>query len=169
EERWLITTWLAEGGARVRARITPQLEDQLAEPGEVIELWALDDPDQRALLGPHELAFNHGVALLDRRVVVAVEARRDAERSSPGDHRLLTRWLAADGTPAGAVLVRGPGARDVDLPGRARVWQDLGPSKPTLSVRLALAFPWLLELAGNGLPMLTGDPGSEASASVVDP
>jgi len=165
-ERWVITTWLAEGGARVRARITP-LEpsdqagggEQLGEPGEVIELWNLADPEHRAALGPHQLAFNHGVALLGRRVVIAVEARRDADQPSLGDHLLVTRWLAADGTPAAPALVRGPNSRDLDHPYRARRWLGYWPTKPALSVRVGLGFAWLLELAGNGLPMLTGDPG----------
>jgi hypothetical protein len=162
-ERWLISAWLADGGQRVRARVTPldQL-DQLGEPGEVIELWDLDDPDHRALLGPHQVAIDRGVALLDRMVVIEVEARRDAERSSPGDHVLVTRWLDLDRQPGAPQRLRGPGGRDLDLPNRARLWLDQTTSKPTLSVRLALAYPWLLELAGNGLPSLTGDPGDEA-------
>jgi hypothetical protein len=165
EQSWLVTTWLADGGDRVRARITPlDDDDQLGEPGEVLELWNLADPDHRALLGPHELAFGHGVALLDRMVVIAVEARRDAEQPSPGDRMLVTRWLTADATPAAIQTVHGPGGRDLDLPHRARMWLDLGEREPTLSLRLALAFPWLLELAGNGLPVLTDDPGEQADA-----
>ncbi|MFO7566203.1 MAG: hypothetical protein R6X02_26390 [Enhygromyxa sp.] len=167
--RWLITTWLAEGGQRARARITPiDLNDpiggdeQLGEPGELLELWSLADPEQRDRLGPHEVAINRGVALLDRRVVIAVEARRDAERQSPGDHLLVTRWLGLEGEPTGVELLRGPGGRDLDLPGRALLLLDRGASDPVLSVRLARAYPWLLELAGNGLPVLTGDPGETA-------
>ncbi|HLT37623.1 MAG TPA: hypothetical protein VK034_15125, partial [Enhygromyxa sp.] len=92
----------------------------------------------------------------------AVEARRDAEQSSPGDQLLATRWLTLDGTPAAVQLVRGSGGRDLDLPERARLWLDLGEREPSLSVRLALGFPWLLELAGNGLPSLSEDPGDTA-------
>jgi hypothetical protein len=159
--RWLITTWLADGGERVRARITPidPQDDQLGEPGEVLELWSLTEPEHRAVLGPHELAIDHGVALLDRMVVIAVEARRDAEHRSPGDRVLVSRWLTADGSPADLQVMRGPIGRDLDLPHRARLWLDLGPSEAMLSLRVALAYPWLLELAGNGLPALTGDPG----------
>lgn len=162
EQRWLITTWLADGGERVRARITPiddDDDDQLGEPGEVLELWSLADPDQRAALGPHEVAIDHGVALLDRMVVIAVEARRDAEQPSPGDRVLVTRWLSADGTPAPLSILRGPGRRDLDLPQRTRSWLDLGASEPKLSLRVALAYPWLLELDGNGQPVLGEDPG----------
>ncbi len=161
--RWLITTWLAEGGERVRARVTEVDGDgQLGEPGALLEPWSLADPAQRALLGPHEVAIDHGIALLDRMIVIAVEARRDAETQTPGDRLLVTRWLVADGSLAPTQLIRGPGGRDLDLPGRARLWLDLGPHEPSLSLRLALAFPWLLELAGNGLPVLTGDPGEAA-------
>lgn len=160
QARWLITTWLADGGERVRARITPVDEDdQLGEPGEVLELWSLADPEHRAALGPHEVAIDHGVALLDRMVVIAVEARRDAELSTPGDRMLVTRWLTPDGAPAAPQVLRGPNSGDLDLPHRARLWLDLGASEPTLSVRVALAYPWLLELAGNGLPVLSEDPG----------
>jgi hypothetical protein len=164
QQRWLITTWLADGGARVRARITPMdADDQLGEPGEVLELWSLADPEHRAALGPHEVAIDHGVALLDRTVVIAVEARRDAEQASPGDRMLVTRWLTAEGTPANIQVMRGPSGRDLDLPHRARLFLDLGldlgPSEPMLSLRVALAYPWLLELSGNGLPVLTEDPG----------
>jgi hypothetical protein len=67
--------------------------------------------------------------------------------------------LTSDGTPAAIQLMRGPTGRDLDLPHRARLWLDLQASEPTLSLRVALAFPWLLELAGNGLPVLTSDPG----------
>jgi hypothetical protein len=165
EQSWLITTWLADGGDRVRARITPlDGDDQLGTPGEVLELWNLDDLDHRALLGPHQLALDHGVALLDRMVVIAVEARRDAELSSPGDRMLVTRWLSADGSATALAVMHGPGGRDLDLPHRARTWLDLGEPEATLSLRLALAYPWLLQLAGNGLPMLTDDPGEQADA-----
>lgn len=166
DQRWLVAAWLADGGARVRARVTSiDADDQLGEPGELLELWNLEDPDHRALLGPHELAIDRGVALLDRMIVIAVEARRDAELASPGDHLLVTRWLDVDGSPAAIQVLRGPGGRDLDLPQRARMWLDLGASEPTLSVRLALAFPWLLELAGNGLPILSEDPGEASHVS----
>lgn len=155
----LIVAWMTAGG--VWARVTPiDSNEQLGEPGPAIELWSLGDADHRALLGPHEVAIDRGVALLDRMVVIAVEARRDAEQASPGDRLLVTRWLGIDGQPAAIQLLRGPGRRDLDLPHRARMWLDLGASEPTLGVRLALAYPWLLALAGNGLPILTDDPGT---------
>lgn len=160
EQRWLISAWLPDGGARALARITPiDDDDQLGEPGEVLELWSLADADHRAALGPHEVAIDHGVALLDRMVVIAVEARRDAESATPGDRVLVTRWLTTDGTPAAIQVMRGPSGRDLELPHRARLWLELGPPASMLSLRLGLAHPWLLALAGNGLPALTEDPG----------
>lgn len=160
QQRWLITAWLADGGERVLARVTiVDDNDQLGEPGEVLELWSLADADHRDALGPHEAAIDHGVALLDRMVVIAVEARRDAEHASPGDRMLATRWLTTDGTPAAIQVIRGPSGRDLDLPHRARLWLELEPAASMLSLRLGLAYPWLLELAGNGLPALTEDPG----------
>jgi hypothetical protein len=164
QQRWLISAWLADGGERELARVTlVDDDDQLGEPGEVLELWSLADADHRDALGPHEVAINHSVALLDRMVVIAVEARRDAESASPGDRMLATRWLTSDGTPAAIQVMRGPSGRDLDLPHRARLWLGLGlelePPASMLSLRLGLAYPWLLELAGNGLPALTEDPG----------
>lgn len=158
-ERWVVVAWLAAGGTAVLARITPVdgYGVPTAEPGAPLELWSLDDAAQVASLGPHELARIDGVALLDRMVVIAIDARRDAEQASIGDHLLVTRFLAADGVAAAPVLVRGPDARDLDLPADARLW-TVGPSS-ALSVRIGLGFSALLELAGNGLPMLHADAG----------
>lgn len=160
DERWVVATWLAEHGDIVRARVAPvdELGVPTAEPGEVLDVWRLDDPDDTALLGPHELAQLDAVALLDRMIVLAVDARRDAEQPTIGDRVLVTRWLAADGSPAPAVLVRGPNSRDLDLPGDARLWTPLG-FDTALSIRVGLGFPWLLSVASNGLPQLGNDPG----------
>jgi hypothetical protein len=98
-----------------------------------------------------------GVALLDRMVVIAIEARRDAEQASIGDHLLVTRLLAANDVAAAPVLMRGPDSRDLDLPTDARLW-TIGPSA-ALSVRIGLGFSGVLELASNGLPMLGSDAG----------
>ena len=157
---WVVTSWLADGGQVVRARITElDLDGQLGEPGPVLEPWSSADPALTGSLGPHELAVVHGVAALDRMLVVAVEARRDAELLTPGDDLLVTRWLTNEGSLAAAEITRGPGGRDLDLPRRATSWLDLGERPTTLSVRVARAFPWLLEVAGNGLPLVTSDPG----------
>jgi hypothetical protein len=93
-----------------------------------------------------------GVALVDRMAVIAIDARRDAEQASIGDHLLVARLLAADGTAAAPVLLRGPDSRDLDLPSDARLW-TLGPST-ALGVRIGLGFSGLLELGSNGLPLL---------------
>jgi hypothetical protein len=164
-QRGLVIAWLADDGERAQVRVTPiDARGQLGEPGPISTVWELADPEHRALLGPHQLAFDHGVALLDRLVVVAVEARRDAESATPGDRVLATRWLSAEGRLGDPQVVRGPGGRDLDLPRRAERWLDLGPPTPALSVRVAQAYPWLLELAGNGLAILASDPGEQVSA-----
>jgi hypothetical protein len=163
EVRWVILTWLAEDGRAVYGR-TIEVDglgvpvapvDDASEP---LLLWHLDDPEQAEALGPHELARFEAVALLDRMVVLAIEARRDAEQATIGDHLLVTRWLAASGEPAPAVLLRGPASRDLDLPADARLWTYAGHGS-ALSVRASLAFPWLLTVASNGLPSLAEDPG----------
>jgi hypothetical protein len=156
-ERWVVVAWLAAGGTAALARIVPVdgYGVPTAEPGPPLELWSLDDATQVASLGPHELARIDGVALLDRMVVIAIEARRDAEQSGIGDHLLVTRFLAADGVAAAPVLMRGPDSRDLDLPADARLW-TVGPSS-ALSLRIGLGFSGLLELASNGLPMLGTD------------
>lgn len=158
-ERWVVLAWLAAGGTAVLARVVSVDEYGVptAEPDVPVELWSLDDPTQVASLGPHELARIDGLAVLDRMVVIAIDARRDAEQSSIGDHLLVTRFFAADGIAAAPVLVRGPDLRDLDLPGDARRW-TVGPS-PALSVRIGLGFPALLELGSNGLPKLDADAG----------
>lgn len=164
-ERWVVLAYLAAGETAVLARIV-EVDGHgipIAEPGEPVELWSLANPTQVASLGPHELARIDGVALLDRMVVIAIDARRDAEQASIGDHVLVTRFLAADGVAAAPVLVRGPDSRDLDLPGDARLW-TVGPSS-ALSVRIGLGFSGLLELASNGLPML----GADASESYAVP
>jgi hypothetical protein len=158
-ERWVVVAWLATGGTSVLARIVPVDAHgiPIAEPGVPVELWSLDDATQVASLGPHELVRIDGVAVLDRMVVIAIDARRDAEQSSIGDHLLVTRFFAADGAAAAPVLVRGPDARDLDLPADARRW-TVGMSS-ALSVRIGLGFPALLELGSNGLPTLDADAG----------
>lgn len=155
--RWVVVAYLAADGSQVRARIAPVdvYGAPTAEPSEPLLLWSLDDPEQIDALGPHELARIDGVALLDRMVVIAIEARRDAERASIGDHLLATRLLAADQTAAAPILLRGPDSRDLDLPAEARLW-TMGPSA-ALSVRIGLGFAGLLELGSNGLPLLRGD------------
>jgi hypothetical protein len=156
-ERWVVVAWLAADATAVLARIVPVDGHgiPISEPGVPLELWSLDDAAQVASLGPHELARIDGVALLDRMVVIAIDARRDAEQASIGDHLLVTRFLTADGVAAAPVLVRGPDSRDLDLPADARLW-TVGPST-ALSVRIGLGFASLLELANNGLPILGGD------------
>lgn len=158
-ERWVVVAWLAAGGTAVLARIVPVDGHGIptADPGAPLELWSLDDATQVASLGPHELARIDAVALLDRMVVIGIEARRDAEQAGIGDRLLVARFLAADGAAAAPVLMRGPDSRDLDLPADARLW-TVGPSA-ALSVRIALGFSGLLELASNGLPMLGPDAG----------
>jgi hypothetical protein len=165
-ERWVVVAWLAAGGTAVFARIVPVdgYGVPTTEPGPPLELWSLDDPEQVASLGPHELARIDAVALLDRMIVIGIDARRDAEQASIGDHLLVTRFLAADGAPAAPVLVRGPDSRDLDLPADARRW-TVG-SSIALSVRVGLGFTWLLELASNGLPSLGGETGESDSEAV---
>jgi hypothetical protein len=165
-ERWVVVAWLAAGGTAVFARIVPVdgYGEPLTEPGPPLELWNLDDPELISSLGPHELARIDAVALLDRMVVLGIDARRDAEQASIGDHLLVTRFLAADGVAAAPVLVRGPDSRDLDLPADARLW-TVGTST-ALSVRVGLGFPWLLEMASNGLPLLGGETGESESEAV---
>ncbi|PRQ08296.1 hypothetical protein ENSA7_19190 [Enhygromyxa salina] len=168
QARWVVAAYLADGGATVYARIVSVTGPgvPLAEPGAPLELWSLDDEQQRAALGPHELAQIQAVTLLDRMVVLGVEARRDAETSSPGDRLLVTRWLASNGEPALPVLLRGPASSDLDLPADARLWTFAGHGS-ALSVRMALGFPWLLAVGSNGLPSLSSDPGQLASVPVA--
>jgi hypothetical protein len=156
-ERWVVVAWLAAGDTTVLARIVPVDGHGLptAEPGPPLELWSLDDAEQVAALGPHELARIDGVALLDRMAVIAIDARRNAEQPGVGDHLLVTRFFSADAAAAAPVLVRGPDSRDLDLPADARLW-TVGPST-ALSVRIGLGFAGLLELASNGLPQLDID------------
>jgi hypothetical protein len=156
-QRWVVVAWLAASGTVVNARIAPVDGHGVpnAEPGMPLELWRLDDAAQAASLGPHELARIDGVALLDRMVVIAIDARRDVEQASIGDHLLVTRLLTADGVPGAPVLVRGADSRDLDLPADARLW-TVGPSTAS-SVRVGLGFPCLLELGSNGLPLLGGE------------
>jgi hypothetical protein len=156
-QRWVVVAWMAEDAKAVLARIAPVDGHGVpnAEPGPPLELWRLDDAAQVASLGPHELARIDGVALLDRMVVIAIDARRDAEQASIGDHLLVTRFVTADALAAAPVLVRGPDARDLDLPADARLW-TVGPSTAS-SVRVGLGFPWLLELGSNGLPLLASE------------
>jgi hypothetical protein len=162
-ERWVVVAWLAAGATAVFARIQPVdgYGHPTALPGDPLELWNLDDAEQVASLGPHELARIDGVALLDRMVVIAIDARRDAEQASIGDHLLVTRFLAMNGVAAAPVLVRGPDSRDLDLPADARLW-TVGSSN-ALSVRVGLGFPWLLEIASNGLPLLGGETDESAA------
>lgn len=156
-ERWVVVAWLAADGAAVFARIVPVdvYGEPTADPHEPVELWSLDDPEQVASLGPHEVVEIEGVALVDRMAVIAIDARRDAEQPSIGDHLLAARLLAADGTATAPVLLRGPDSRDLDLPADARLWTP-GPST-ALSVRIGLGFSGLLELGSNGLPQLGGE------------
>ncbi|PRP91198.1 hypothetical protein ENSA5_57700 [Enhygromyxa salina] len=168
EARWLVAAWLADDGAAVKGRLVTidGPGAPLDEPGEVLELWRLDDAEQRAALGPHELARIDAVTLLERMVVIGVEARRDIEQPSPGDHLLVSRWLAASGEPASTVVLRGPGGGDLDLLGDARLWTYAGHDS-ALSVRVGLGFAWLLAIASNGLPGLVEAPGERVSVPVA--
>ncbi|KIG18562.1 hypothetical protein DB30_00247 [Enhygromyxa salina] len=168
QARWVVAAYLADDGATVYARIVSVTGPGLVigDPGEPFAVWSLDDDEQAAALGPHELARIEAVTLLDRMVVLGVEARRDAETSSPGDRLLVTRWLASNGAPALPVLLRGPNSSDLDLPGDARLWNFAG-HDAALGVRVGLGFPWLLTIGGNGLPSLGSDPGQLASVPVA--
>jgi hypothetical protein len=158
-ERWVVVAYLAAAGTEVWGRIAAVDEYGVptGDPSEPLLLWSLADPKQVASLGPHELVNIEGVALLDRMVVIGVEARRDAEQPSIGDRLLVARLLAAGGVVAEPVLLRGQDSRDLDLPADARLW-TAGPSG-ALSVRIALGFAGLLELGSNGLPVLREDGG----------
>lgn len=177
QARWMVAAWLADDGASAYARIIEVTGPgvPLGEAGPPIKMWSLDDEQQLAALGPHEAAPRiEAVTLLDRMLVLGVEARRDAETSSPGDHLLVTRWLTSNlasgasngGEPAPPVLLRGPSSRDLDLPGDARLWTFAG-HHSALSVRVGLGFPWLLTIAANGLPSLVEDPGQLVSVPVA--
>jgi hypothetical protein len=156
-ERWVAAAWLTADKTAVYARIAPidVYGDPTAEPSEPMLLWSLDDPEQVASLGPHELVRIDGVALLDRMVVIAIDAPRDIEQATIGDRLLVARLLATDAFATAPVLLRGSDSRDLDLPADARLW-TVGPST-ALSVRIGLGYSGLLELANNGLPLLRED------------
>ena len=158
DTRWVVAGWLGGDGRQAFARIV-EIDGPgapISDPGPVLTLWDLDDPDQVASLGPHQLARLGELALLDRTLVLSVEARRNAEQATPGDHLLVTRYLSAQGLPGAPILVRGAGGSDLDLPGQARSWTGLS-ARSALTLRADLGFTRRLSLADNGLPRIEAE------------
>lgn len=172
--RALVVAWLVGSPAtEVRASLWA-LADEGAGPF-VVEpsapvldaalVWDLDDDPQNAALGPHETRRLDGVAVLADTVFAALTARRDAESVTPGDAALISRRIDDAAALQAALVHRGSGSRDLDLPDSAvRLPTPFAEGAPRLSLRLARAFPISVENASNGLPRIVE---GEAIANVA--